>query len=108
MQAITSVKELRKVILLLEDRQALQGRAMKEQFFIVVESVKPINILKRTINEAASSPDLISNMLRATIGLATGYLSDKILEGSSENLFKKLLGTLIKFGATNLLVSNKR
>ena len=67
MQTINSVKELRKVISLLEDRQALQGRAMKEQFFNVVESVKPINILKRTINETASSPDLISNMLRACL-----------------------------------------
>ncbi len=108
MQTITSATELKKVIQLLEYRQTLQGKALKKQFIIVVESIKPVNILKSTFKDMASSPDLISNMLITTFGLTAGYFINKSIVGSSENLFKKLLSTLLKFGAANLLVKNLR
>lgn len=106
MQNITTSTELRDAILLLEERQAVQGLVLKEQFFTVVESVKPINILRSTLSQVKSSPDLLSGMLSTTVGLAAGYLSKRTLVGSSANLFKKLLGTVLQFGITTMVVKN--
>jgi hypothetical protein len=106
MQKITTALELKEAIRLLEETQVSEGRILKEQFFIVLESIKPVNLIKSTFNEVVSSPNLINNIFSTTIGLAAGYLSNKTIVGSSGNLFKKLLGTLLQFGVTTLIIKN--
>ena len=106
MQKITSVLELKDAIRSLEEKQADQGRVLKEQFFIVVESIRPVNIIKSTFKEVATSPKLMSEILSTTIGLAAGYVSNKTIVGSSGNLFRKLVGTVLQFGVTALILKN--
>jgi hypothetical protein len=106
MQNIASAIELKDAIRSLEETQSVQGRALKEQFFIVVESIKPVNIIKSTFKEVASAPDLLSNILSTTVGLTAGYISNKTVVGASGNLFKKLLGTILQFGITSLIIRN--
>jgi hypothetical protein len=106
MKKITSAKELKDAIRSLEEKQDAQGRILKEQFFIIIESIKPVNIIKRTFNEATLSPNLISNILSTAIGLTAGYISNKTIVGSSGNLFRKLLGTILQFGVTALIIKN--
>jgi hypothetical protein len=106
MQKITSAKELKDAIRSLEEKQADQGRILKEQFFIVIESIRPVNIIKSTFKEVATSPKLMSEILSTTIGLAAGYVSNKSIVGSSGNLFRKLLGTVLQFGVTTLILKN--
>jgi hypothetical protein len=106
MQKITSAKELKDAIRSLEEKQADQGRILKEQFFIVIESIRPVNIIKSTFKEVATSPKLMSEILSTTIGLAAGYVSNKSIVGSSGNLFRKLLGTVLQFGVTTLIIKN--
>jgi hypothetical protein len=103
---ITTSTELRNAILLLEEQQSVQGLVLREQFFDVVESIKPVNIFKSTLSQVTSSPDLLGGLLSTTVGLAAGYLSNKTLVGSSANLFKKLLGTVLQFGITTMIVKN--
>jgi hypothetical protein len=103
---ITTSAELHDAILLLEEQQAVQGMVLKEQFFAVVESIKPINIFRSTLSQVTSSPDLLGGLLSTTVGLAAGYLSNRTLVGSSANLFKKLLGTVLQFGITTMIVKN--
>jgi len=106
MQNITTSAELKDAIRILEERQAIQGTVLKENFFTVVESIKPVNILKSTFSQLRSSPDLMGGMLSTTVGLAAGYLSNKTLVGSSANLFRKLMGTVLQFGITSMIVKN--
>jgi hypothetical protein len=106
MQNITTSTELKEAILLLEEQQVVQGLFLREQFFTVVESIKPVNILRSTFSQVRSSPDLLGGMLSTTVGLAAGYLSNKTLVGSSANLLKKLLGTVLQFGITTMIVKN--
>jgi hypothetical protein len=103
MQTITSVSELRNAILLLEIEKAEKARLLKEQFYITYESLKPINILKSTVNELFSGPDLIDNFVGTSLGMVSGYLSKKIVIGTSHNIFRKLFGSLVDFGITNLV-----
>jgi hypothetical protein len=106
MQIITTSTELKEAIIILNERQLVQGVVLKEQFFAVVESIRPVNLIRSTFSQVTSSPDLLGGMLSTTVGLAAGYLSNKTLVGSSANLFKKLLGTVLQFGITTMIVKN--
>lgn len=101
MEKITSATGLKNAILLLETDQTIQGQLLKEQFNFAYESFKPVNLIKSTVKDLASSPYLIDNILATGIGIATGFLSKKIFVGSSGNLFRKLLGSFLQAGVTN-------
>jgi len=103
MQNITSIAELKNAIQLLEVEQADKGQLLKEQFFLTFESLKPANLLRSTVNDIASSPYLIDNILGAAMGLVSGFLSKKIFIGASGNKLRKLIGHVLQFGVTNFV-----
>ncbi len=106
MENITSAAELKRVIQRVEIEHVMQGKRLKEQFFLAYENLKPANILKSTLNEITKSPYLIDNILGATLGLITGYLSRKIAVAGSGNPFRKLIGSVLQFGITNLVAQH--
>jgi hypothetical protein len=106
MEHITSAAELKRVIQRVEIEHAMQGKRLKEQFFLAYENLKPANILKSTLNEITKSPYLIDNVLGATLGLITGYLSKKIAVAGSGNPIRKLIGSVLQFGITNLVAQH--
>ena len=106
MQNITSAAGLKDAIQLLEVEQATKGQLLKEHFYLTYESLKPVNLLKGTLNDISSSPYLIDNILGTAMGLATGYLSKKILIGASSNKFRKLIGSILQFGVINFVAQH--
>lgn len=106
MQEITSVAELKNAIQLSEAEQTLKGKLLKEQFYLTYESFKPINLLRNSLNDIAKSPFLIDNILGTAVGLATGFISKKVFIGASGNKFKRLIGTILQFGITNIVAQN--
>jgi hypothetical protein len=103
MQNITSSEELKNAILLLEVEQASKRELLKEQLNVTYESLKPINIIRKTLRDLTSSQDLTDNILGTASGLASGYLSKKIFIGTSGNLFRKLIGSILQFGVTTVV-----
>jgi hypothetical protein len=103
MQKIASVAGLKNAIELLEVEQADKGQLLKEQFFLTLESLKPANLLRSTVNDIASSPYLIDNILSTAMGLVSGFLSKKIFIGASGNKLRKLIGYVLQFGVTNFV-----
>jgi hypothetical protein len=106
MQTISSISELKNAIQLLESEQYLKGQVLKKQFFLVYESFKPVNLITSTLNDIAKSPFLIDNMAGTAIGLFSGFLTKKIFIGSSGGIIRKLLGSLLQFGITNVVAQN--
>jgi hypothetical protein len=106
MQKITSIIELRESIALLEIKQSVEGELLKEQFKETYESIKPINLIKNTLKELTSAPDLKGDLLNASLSLAAGYLSKKVAIGSTDNPFKQILGTLLQMGVTSIVAKN--
>jgi hypothetical protein len=106
MENITSIAELKNAIELSEIELTLKGKVLKEQFSLAYESFKPANLLSNTLSDIAKSPYLIDNILGTVIGLATGYLSKKIFIGASGSKIKKLIGTVLQFGITNVVAQN--
>lgn len=103
---ISNVKELNAAILHLENKQAQEGVLLKEQFNITYESLKPINLVRNTFKEIVSAPDLKEDLLKTSIGLASGYFSKKIAIGSTNNPFKQILGSFLQMGVTNVVSKN--
>ena len=106
MQNITNKYQLKSAIQLLEAEQAVKGQLLKEQFYLAYESFKPVNIIRSTLKDIASSPYLVDNILGTSMGLATGYISKKIIVGSSGNMIRKLIGVLLQFGVTTIVAKN--
>ena len=106
MQNINYTEELKKSIEILEDEQNLNRYLLKEQFITTYESLKPVNLLKNTLNEVISSPDLMDNLLGTLVGMSTGYLSRKIVVGTSGNVFRKLIGSVLQLGVTNIIAQH--
>ncbi len=106
MKDITPSVELRNAIQLLEFEQAEKMVLLKEQFFITYESLKPVNLLKSTLSDITTSPNLIDNIIGTVIGLSTGYLTKKIFIGTSGNLVRKLFGSILQLGVTNVVAKH--
>ncbi len=106
MKTINSTAELKIVILQLELHQEIQGQILKEQFVVTINSFTPINLIKKALNDVASSPYLIDNIISTSMGLITGYISKSHSLGSSNSLFRKLLGSVLQFGVTNILAQH--
>lgn len=106
MENITSIAELKKAIQLLEMEQAITRQLLIDQFLLTYESLKPVNILKNTLKDISSSPYLIENIIGTALGLGTGYLSKKIIVGASGNIIRKIFGSVLQFGVTNLVAKH--
>jgi len=106
MQTIITGSDLRVAILLLERRQAEEGKLMKAQFLVAVESIKPINLIKSAFKEATESEDLQDNLVNSTIGISAGYISKMLFQGISHGPFRKIIGTAVMFGIKNIVAQN--
>ena len=106
MQPITCSRELKDAIRLLEVEHSEKQELLKVQFYLTYESLKPVNLLRRTINEISTSPDIIDNLIGTLMGMASGYISKKLFVGSSVSRFRKLFGTLVQYGITTSVKRN--
>jgi hypothetical protein len=103
MRNSTSYSRLQDSIQLLEEEQFIKRQLLKEQLTISYESLKPLNLLKGAIRDMSSSPDLGNNVLGSVLGMASGFLSKKLFIGTSGNLIRKLLGSFVQLGVTNIV-----
>ena len=106
MQTITTIADLRNAIQLSEIERSVKMELMKGQFHLTLESFKPVNLITGTLNDIAKSPYLADNMLGTAMGLVTGYLSKALIIGTSGNKIRRLVGTVMQFGITNLIAQN--
>ena len=106
MQKITSVAELKKEIALLEGQLIIQKQELKEHYAVAFESIKPVNILKHTLKDLTESPFVQGNLINTSMGLATGFLSKKLLIGSTMNPLKQLLGYALQTGVSAITAKN--
>lgn len=106
MEKIKTRHELRAAILRLEYQQVEEGKELKEQFKTTYESIKPSNIILTTLKDLGESSIIKDGFLNTTVGLGTGYLSKMIFQGAVNSPIKKLLGSALMFGITNIVAKN--
>jgi hypothetical protein len=106
MQNISSTARLKNAIQLLEVEQAVKRQLLNEQLSFTLESLKPLNLIRNAFRDVTSSPNMIENVLGTVIGLASGYASKRLFLGTSGNLIRKLLGSVLQFGVTNAVAQH--
>lgn len=106
MEQIKTQHDLRAAILRLELQQAEEGKALKEQFQAAYNSVTPANIILNTLKDLGDSNFVKDGFLNTTVGLGTGYLSKMVFQGVVNSPIKKLLGSALMFGITNIVAKN--
>ncbi|MCC5929958.1 MAG: hypothetical protein JJU28_11985 [Cyclobacteriaceae bacterium] len=97
---------LSKEIAVLQEKQAREQWLLREQLNITHDSLKLINIIKKTLKEISSSSEIKRNFIGFAIGIGAGYLSKKILIGRTKNPVKKMLGTLMQFTIAYIVSKN--
>ena len=96
-------EDLKTAIALLELKRNEEHGAIREQFSIVTDSLKPVNLLKRTIHEITESFDLKDQLIHTGAGLVAGYLTRKVVVRSSTNPFIRLAGVALQYGVTKYI-----
>lgn len=106
MSNISNSTQLKQSIALLEAKQAAHYKELKLQFNETFESLKPINLIKKTIKDLTKAPDFKEDLINSSIGLGVGYLTKKIAFGTTHNPIKQIIGTLMQIGVTSLVSKN--
>lgn len=107
MQNQTKTDPIKIQIQLLEAKQSLQLVELKEQMELTFDQLKPLNLIKSTLNEMTRSPEIKSHLLQGIIAVAGGYLSKKLIVGGSTNILKQIGGTLLQFFVTKKIVQTE-
>lgn len=103
MHSITSTAELRATIRQLEDQRDLQTQLMKDEFSKVVESLKPVNIIKSSVSGITHSHHVLRNIIIAVTGLAVAYFTRRKKKKAKGSPARKLLAMIIQTGIASLL-----
>ena len=106
MKKRNETETLKEAILVLKLKQAEYLLQLKDQYYYTYESLKPINIIKKAFGQMATSSEFKGNILSNVIGITTGYLTKKVLLGSTHNPIKRILGTLLQFVITNVVTKH--
>ena len=93
-------------ILALKIRQQQSLEEVKYQLEVCVDSFKPSKIINNTLHDLKESFEFKNNIFESILSLGGGYLSKKLIEGKSNSMFKRIMGTVIQFGVTRFLSKN--
>ena len=98
-----TAETLKEAIKKLEIKQAEEGQLVKEQLLITYENLKPVNILRNIVKDVYSSENYMQDFVEIIAGMTSGFITKKIVVGSSKNPVLKLVGLAIQFGITTLV-----
>lgn len=105
MGLITNIATLDGRIAALEAERNAKKEAMADELHDMVESLRPMNLIKSLFRSVKESPDLKADLMHAALGMGTGFLTNKLLLGRLHGPLKTLLGGLLQAGLTKAAVS---
>jgi len=86
---INSANDLHISILELEQKRIELEMELKQHLSDLSENLKPVNIIKNTLQDAFGSDHTKRNILGTAIGLGSALISGKLLAGKSGTLVRK-------------------
>ncbi|MEO6582800.1 MAG: hypothetical protein ABIO05_00660 [Ferruginibacter sp.] len=88
---VTNATELQASIIELEKRKVIQESLLKEQFHNVKESMKPLNMIKRTFSNITHTPEIRNGVMKTVAGVGIGLLTKNMFLGKAIPLVKSLM-----------------
>lgn len=106
MNKITNIQELEIAIKQLEEKNRIEVQSLKLQLNNTYESFRPANLIKNTLIDLSKTPNLKKDFINTTLSFAAGYVSKKIIVGTSHNLVMKITGVILQMGVTDIFLKN--
>lgn len=103
MEVLTTYDELVRKIESVQLRRDQEKDALQAEFTEFKESLKPVNIIRGFFQELKSS-DVKADILKGAMGLATGFLTNKLLLGRLGGPLKTAMSAVIPGLFTSLAV----
>lgn len=104
MELITDVAGLKQRITFLEQRQNYEKNEIVAEFTEFKKSLTPGAMIRKIIGSIRKSPEVQADILHGAVGMASGFLTNKVLLGPVKGPLKTILGAIVQFGMTNIAV----
>ena len=111
MYRINSDKTLAEAIQNMEAQRVLELEILKKHAEYTLHEINPITIVKEkfqdgmtNIGETVSSVGFRNGLLKTGIGLATGFITRKLLVGPKAGIMKRLLGAAIQAAVSGFVI----
>lgn len=111
MYKINSDKTLAEAIRNMEAQRILELEILKRHAEFTLHELNPVNIVKEKLHdglsnlgETVTSAGFKNGLLKTGIGLATGFLTKKLLVGPQAGILKKLLGTAVQAAVSGFVI----
>lgn len=106
MKTINQKAQLATKIALLRNKQESDFLHLKDQYHITIDSFKPINLIKNSIEDAITMPSIKSSLIKGTVGFGINFLANNFLHPKSSSSKNTVLGNVLKF-VTKSFMSKK-
>lgn len=103
MEPIYTIDQLNQRIQLLENRQDQEWCAIKDHIDDIKENLKPINLIRNTVEEINETVGFKSHLAQSAISIGIGYLAKRFIVGKSDSMFKGILGSIVQLIITNIV-----
>lgn len=103
MKTINQKAVLMERIVALQSKQTQDFEALKNQYQVTIDSFKPLNLIKNSILDVATTPNLKSYLISGAIGLGSDYLSKTFLNENDKNPIKRVIGKVVRFALKNIV-----
>lgn len=103
MKKIKQTSLLDQKILALTKKKDYELMDLKNQFNVVLESAKPMNLIKQSISGFSETPGKKESLLELGTSFLGGYLSKKMLFGRSNSVVKNLIGNVLQYSVSTLI-----
>jgi|GEM_PF-2744056 len=94
--------DLQQAILELERQKTDDGQALRDQWDHTKKNLNPMTLVKDGVKELFSAPDVKTGVVKGLLGLASGFVTRKLVVGKSDSMARKVMGTLAQTGVTSL------
>ncbi|MBZ4034500.1 hypothetical protein K6T82_06965 [Flavobacterium sp. 17A] len=103
MEAIYTIDQLNQKIKELEVRQDNEWCAIKDHVDEIKENLKPINLIRNTVEEINETVGFKSHLAQSAISIGIGYIAKRFIVGKGDSMFKGILGSIVQLIVTNLV-----
>lgn len=103
MKTINQKTQLATKIAFLRSKQEKDFLHLKDQYHITIDSFKPINLIKNSIEDAITTPSITSSLVKGTVGFGINYLANNFLNPHPNNKKNTILGNVLKFVVKNFI-----
>jgi hypothetical protein len=95
----------------MEAQRVLELEILKKHAEFTLDQINPVNIVKEKLHEGLSnigetvtSAGFKNGLLKTGIGLATGFITKKLIIGPKAGIFKHLLGMAVQAAVSGIVI----